>query len=107
MGYYTLYEVTISNLDSEEQGHRVAGVLGASLYDLSSDGAVMHYEDYKKWYCWKEDCVRASLQNPKILIEVEGKGEESGDIWKARIQDGICECVPAKIVFDDFKLIVK
>ncbi len=106
MGYYTKYDVTISNLDNANQGAKAADMLDMTYYDFSDDGTIMQFDYDGKWYDWKEDCIRVSLQYPKILIEIEGKGEENGDIWKARIRNGVCERVDAKIVFDDFKLIV-
>lgn len=106
MGYYTQYNVTISNLDNANQGVKVAKILDLQHYDFSDDGTIMQYDTYEKWYDWKEDCIRVSLQYPKILIEIDAKGEESGDMWKARVRNGVCERIEAKIVFDDFKLIV-
>ncbi len=106
MGYYTKYDVTISNLDNANQGVKVSRMLDMSDYAFSDDGTVMDFYYDGKWYSWKEDCIRASLQYPKILIEINGKGEENGDMWKARIRAGVCERIEARIVFDDFKLIV-
>lgn len=105
MGYYTDYNVTITNLDNANQGIKIANMLDLREYDFSDDGTVMNFYFNSKWYDWKEDCVRVSLQYPKILIEVEGEGEESRDLWRARVQNGLCERVDAKIIFPDFDLI--
>lgn len=106
MGYYTHFDVTVSNLDNANQGIKVADMLDMSDYEFSDDGTIMEFYYDGKWYDWKEDCTRVSLKYPKILFEIEGKGEESGDIWKARVRNGLAEVVEAKIVFEPFKLVV-
>lgn len=105
MGYYTNYNVTITNLDNANQGIKIANMLNMLDYDFSDDGTVMSFYSNCKWYDWKEDCIRVSLQYPKILIELDGKGEDHEDMWRARVQNGLCERVEAKIVFPDFDLI--
>jgi hypothetical protein len=105
MGYYTQYELKISNLDNANQGLKIAKDLDLHDYEFLDDGTTLTNYFESKWYDWKEDCARVSLQYPKILIELEGKGEGSDDFWKARVQNGLCEVVHAKIVFPDFNLI--
>lgn len=105
MGYYTDYEVTVSNLDNVNQGVKIVTMLDIHYYDFSNDGVNLSFTCNGKWYDWKEDCIRVSLQYPKILIELHGVGEDRDDRWKARIRHGDCETVSAKIVFDEFKRI--
>jgi hypothetical protein len=105
MGYYTQYDLKISYLDNANQGLEIAKYLDLHDYEFCDDGVTLTNYFESKWYYWKEDCTRASLKYPKVLIEIEGVGEESDDRWKARVQNGLCEVVHAKIVFPDFNLI--
>ena len=105
MGYYTDYNVEVKNLDNANQGIKIANMLDMSSYEFSDDGTFMNFSCHGKWYEWKEDFIRISLKYPKVLFEIEGKGEENDDIWKARVRAGNVEIVNAKIVFDDFKVI--
>lgn len=107
MGYYTDYDVTISKLDNANQGNKIVQMLDIQYYDFSTDGLSLSFSYNGKWYDWKEDCIRVSLQYPKILIELHGVGEEWNDRWKARVQNGLCEVVQAVITFPDFDLIKK
>jgi len=104
MGYYTDYNITITGIDNASQALKIAKEY-IDYFDISNDGTVLSANFNEKWYSWKEDSVRLSLNYPRILIEIKGEGEESGDIWKARIRSGNFEIVQAKIVFDDFKVI--
>jgi len=105
MGYYTDYNITIAGIDNANQAVKIAREYDLENFDVSNDGTVLSAQYNGKWYSWKEDSVRLSLNYPRILIEIKGEGEESGDIWKARIRSGNFELVNAKIVFDDFKVI--
>lgn len=107
MGYYTDYDVTISNLDNANQGVKIVQMLDMRDYHFSDDGLNLNFSYNGKWYDWKEDCIRVSLQYPKILIELHGVGEDRDDRWKARVQNGLCEVVQAVITFPDFDLIKK
>jgi len=105
MGYYTDYEITITGIDNANQALKIAKEYILDDFDVSDDGTVLSANFNTKWYMWKENSVALSLNYPRILIEIKGQGEESGDIWKARIRSGNFEIVQAKIVFDDFKVI--
>jgi hypothetical protein len=105
MGYYTKYEVTISNIDDPNKVIESVERIGFDNCNLTDDRATLDFYYDGKWYDWQKDCIRLSNEYPKILIEIEAEGEEYGDIWKARIRNGICERVNAKIIYDEFKII--
>ncbi len=105
MGYYTKYEVTISNIDDPNKVIESVERLGFDNCNLTDDRTTLYFYYDGKWYDWQEDCIRLSKAYPKILIEIEAEGEEYGDIWKARIRNGVCERVNAKIIYDEFKII--
>lgn len=109
MGYYTDYSITVSGADNANQLIKIVKELDdiyRNDYAISDDGTSAEFEmNDTKWYGWKEDCIRVSKMYSNITIDIEGKGEEHGDLWKARVRKGECEVVKARIVFDDFKVI--
>jgi hypothetical protein len=106
MGYYTNFDITITGIDGTDQALKIAKEYDLHDYDLSDNGQTLTYSSEDKWYAWKEDSVNLSRNYPRILIEIYGEGEENDDIWKARIRNGVAEIVYAKIVFDDFKVVI-
>lgn len=92
MGYYTRYDLT--NLSDEviEKVNEISGYNFSNSYE--SDGC--------KWYNRIEDMKEVSLLFPNQLLQIEGEGEESGDIWKAYFKNGKCQVCEAKITFDEF-----
>lgn len=105
MGYYTKYNVTITGIDNANQAVKIAREYDLEHYDISPIGTEVTASFESKWYDWQKDSVALSRSYPRILIEIEGEGEDRDDIWKARIRNGDCETVSAKIVFDEFKRI--
>jgi len=59
-----------------------------------------------KWYDWEKDLRGLSTAFPDVTIDAVGHGEETGDIWKARIRNGESEIVEAVMSFPDFKVLV-
>ena len=106
MGYYTNYTVKISGSDNANQARKVLEALELHRqYDetFSNDGKEVTVSmGEQKWYTWERECILVSRVYPKITIDVHGEGEESGDVWKARVRNGESEYVKAKIVFDPF-----
>lgn len=106
MGTYTTFTIRVTGADNANQMIKFAEELELHGYDITGkDGTGLYTVIEDKWYDWEKDMKRASKTFPRMLIEVDGKGEDSGDIWKARIRDGESEVIRAKIVFDDFKKI--
>lgn len=105
MGYYTNYKVKISGADNANQMIKIADDLTLQGYDISDDGTMLTIEFDDKWYSWKEDFERVSKTYPRVLFEVNGKGEDAEDNWRARIRDGVSEVIQAKIIFDEFKTV--
>jgi hypothetical protein len=105
MGYYTKFNIKITNIDNANQAVKIAKEYELYDYDVSGDGTVLSAFYEGKWYDWKEESIALTRSYPQIFIEIHGEGEENDDIWKARIRNGECERVEAKIVFDEFKSI--
>jgi hypothetical protein len=106
MGYYTRYNIRVTGADNSNQMVKFAEELDLIDYEIAGeDGTVLGANFEDKWYDWERDMKRVSKSFPRMLIEVDGKGEDAEDIWMARIRDGDSEIIYAKIVFDDFKII--
>lgn len=105
MGYYTNYNIKISGADNVNQMVKIASDLSFQGYKISGSGKELYIEFEDKWLKWKEDFQKVSKDFPRVLFEVNGKGEDNEDMWRARFRDGVCEIIRAKIVFDDFKIV--
>lgn len=105
MGYYTKYNIKITGIDNANQAVKIAKDYNLQDYDFTEyeTSLTAFYEG--KWYDWKKESIALTRNYSRILIEIHGEGEESGDIWQARVRKGECEVVKAKIVFDEFKVI--
>lgn len=60
------------------------------------------FGDSCKWYRHDEDMKRISRKYPDTIFILEGKGEESGDIWKKYYLNGKCQKSEAVITFEEF-----
>lgn len=103
MGYYTDYSLNIElhgeNADDVSKALDELDVLEG--IDEYGGGMLSAYAN-AKWYDWEADLCNLSIRFPKVFIEVEGSGEESGDLWKAYIQNGAIQNCLAQIVYDDY-----
>jgi hypothetical protein len=106
VGYHTNFDITITGIDNANQAVKIAKGYDLCDYDVSDDGKTLTCNTHGKWYAWEEDSVKLSKNYPRILIEISGEGENNDDIWKARIRNGQSEVIKAKIVFDDFKVVI-
>lgn len=55
-----------------------------------------------KWYSAEQDILAFSKQYPNWLFQLDGEGEESGDIWRKYFVDGKMQDAKARTVYDDF-----
>lgn len=53
-------------------------------------------------YDWEGELKELSQEFPDCVFELDGDGEESGDVWRAYFKNGKMQKAPAKIVFDPF-----
>lgn len=107
MGYYTKYDVKIIRLNNTNEGLKLVEELDLRHQIGHVNATDIELDQFEtKWYNWEKDCIRASKLCPHAIIEIEGEGEESGDLWKARVKNGKIEIIKARIVFDNFKEIM-
>lgn len=98
MGYVTSYNLEVKTGNSDLTGQFV-GENENAAYALDTYGDT---QGRCKWYEHEEELKAFSLKHPEALFELNGKGEESGDIWIKYIQNGKCQTCKAKIAFDEF-----
>lgn len=107
MGYYTKYTVHIeTTADIDKVYDKLVDISGYDFdsYDSIFIDDVLYNTLFVegKWYDWEKDMVKLSKEFPNTLFYVEGEGEENGDLWKARVFNGVCHVVNAEIVYPDF-----
>ena len=115
MGYYTRYKLTVTNESSPEYRQLVEflEIVKENKDDEETlDGMsipVGYVYDFWlgdseecKWYDHEDDMKVFSRKFPTLLFKLEGKGEESGDMWVKYFRDGKMQVCEAKITFDDY-----
>ena len=94
MGYYTTFTIKIKN-KLEKEGHKIYDLKEAMLevneehkhvFDMSDDE--IYSDGGVKWYDYYEDMVKLSKMFPDLVLQVDGEGEETGDIWRTFWKDG-------------------
>ena len=87
MGYYTYFTLTPIEDPEENFDKLVNDIFEETGIYFSGDGIEA------KWYDCEEDCLRYSKRYPKLLFQLDGDGENSGDVWSERFLNGKCERV--------------
>ena len=109
MGYLTNYKVYATGFkDPEEVEFFEFKLKKESEYgfDAARGRGVLEYAgslSEAKWYNYDENLVKLTKAFPHITVDVEGKGEDDDDHWKARYRNGESETVRAVIMFPDFQ----
>lgn len=84
MGYYTSYsfsETPNFTFDEVVKAKSVSEWVEEILRteDCGIDGT---------WYEWKEDMVKLSALFPEHTLDLQGNGDETGDVWWAQFKGG-------------------
>jgi len=79
MGYITEFEVTSEYGFPEGFEEKFLEVTQYDFYDGMFE---------RKWYDYQENMITLSKLYPDTLFEVDGDGEESGDVWKHYFKNG-------------------
>lgn len=129
MGYYTRYSLKYSGGDDVDlrrckhlfpEGARYCPECGESTSPMSVEDAVnmwytqnpggegyddifnMDEWDSCKWYDHEKDMRKVSAAFPSILFQLDGEGEESGDIWREWYLGGKMQREKVEIKFNPF-----
>jgi len=112
VGYYTSYEVTVTGFNDADEAEfaqfKLKKAVSCYPVDITLSGRtgkkLLAFEtDDIMWYMWESELIEFSRTFPHLRIEIHGEGEENGDMWKARIQNGEVETVEAELTFPNFK----
>lgn len=103
MGYYSTFEVIDTDIDN------IADVLNDLLDDTAHPGwvystnreAVYSY-DCSKWYDWITDLKIIASKYPNNFLVIERAGEESPDMSRAIIKNGLVIEVEPEIVWPKY-----
>lgn len=112
MGYYTQYNLYITNKDS--LGDEVKAAVDNAVYDLNlfegSGNIEYGWSAYGKWYDHDDDMLAISARFPDAVFQLYGDGEESEDNWMnyykgGRAQYGALHITVEEDPFDESKLL--
>lgn len=98
MGYYTRYNLTITNDEAGSIMDELRETDGAR-YALTDTGGC---SDSCKWYNHETEMKEFSKKYPKSVFELTGHGEGDGDIWTKYFKDGKMQVSKAKITCEPF-----
>ena len=109
MGYYTSFNLTISQLDSKPFPESDRKLLSKELERMNvfelgdfDNPFLSDFDAYNKWYECEEDMRLLSSKFPTLLFILNGHGEDSEDIWVAYFVDGREQFAKAQIVYEEF-----
>lgn len=114
MGYYTNHNLKIYQIDNEEIDNDESlkkkledEINKYILNDLNLEYAVGSITedwpcDVAKWYYHQEDMIELSRHFPDVVFELEGIGEETGDMWKEYYKNGLYQDCTAIITYPEY-----
>ena len=115
MGYYTYYDIDFSYDNdapmSYDEYRRLDYALGEALAEINpnyfwdSDCLTNQIEEESmKWYEYDADMRKLSERFPYLIFTLDGKGEDSEDLWRAHYYKGKSQLCRAKIVYEPFDM---
>jgi hypothetical protein len=110
MGYYTTFKLKATGFKDIDEAEffefklrKLTGYTGweTNSFETEMEGSLSD----AKWYDYEAHMTELSKQFPHVYFDLDGVGEEHGDVWKMRAKDGQTERVNAKIVFPEFTIL--
>ena len=98
MGYYTRYELSVSD-ENYSLIEDFRNECDSAQYAFDESGEV---NDEIKWYDHEDDMREFSCKHPKVLFILKGEGEENGDLWVKYFLCGKMQTCKAVISYPDF-----
>lgn len=102
MGYVTDFTVNANFSKIEEEKKELVELKVERTLRNHGYSITLGYTFSGKWYDWRNDMIAISKEHPDVLFTVEGKGEESEDIWEAEFINGQHRTRTVKFVFPDW-----
>jgi hypothetical protein len=102
MGYYTYFEITIpAKADIDDIIEKLEVISDYSFTKTSENQKTKSFAtvDTCKWYDYDSNMTDLSQMFPKILLQVDGEGETSNDIWRKYYMNGKSQSVEVKRVY--------
>jgi hypothetical protein len=95
MGYYTRFTIKIKT-KLEKQNWLEIYDLNEAMFEVNEEhkhvfdntGDEIYSDGGIKWYDYHEDMVKLSKMFPNLVLQVDGEGEETGDIWRTFWKNG-------------------
>lgn len=97
MGYYTDYELTVTPC---EKWKAYAELHGGDEEAVVHEFEQASFEDCVKWYNMHEDMINLSKNFPDTLFQIDGYGEEAGDMTRTFFMGG--KSMKAALSFEPF-----
>ena len=102
MGYYTEHNLSLVNDTTQNEFDIIKEFRKSSdnaKHALSEEG---YCENSCKWYNCEKDLKEFSMKYPNIIFLLEGKGEDSEDMWRLYVKEGHSQRCKAEVVFPEF-----
>jgi hypothetical protein len=101
MGYYTLHELNVYNENRKPVDAETLNKLKKELGVISDYGDML-FQDEVKWYDAELDMLKISKKYPNYMFQLDGNGEETGDVWRTYYQNGKQQVAYVVVVYDEF-----
>lgn len=88
MGYSTYFTLNKIQGSDEDFNALVKDIEEKSGVDFSEENG-----QSARWYDYYEDMTALSKKYPDLVVQLDGDGEDSDDIWEARFHNGNVETV--------------
>lgn len=109
MGYFTRYSLAVYAHEEDANLHEIyshddreSEPCDGFAFDINQIADYEVFSNRCKWYEHEQHMREYSKQHPKLVFQLHGEGEESGDIWQKWFVNGKMQTCHAKIVFDKF-----
>lgn len=108
MGYYTRFDITAKPpIPDEKLAQFEADFEVVTGYGINASRGEMGLEG--KWYDHDKNMVKLSILYADHVFQLDGVGEEDGDVWRMYYRNGKSHSAETKVVvthapFDETKL---
>ena len=101
MGYQTVFKLTVVKGDKDAIAEVVSQNDDDKFYAIAHD-PLGDYNEPAKWYEYDASMKELSRHFPDAVLQLDGEGEESGDIWRRFYHQGKVQECPGTVVYDAY-----